>query len=106
DVLVHVVKSDYTPAAGVEGTLNVLHRALIDPAHKVIDPQQGGRVPPKTLPIPDKKSLQTIAFTTNARGEAIVTLPVPETGVYELIAEAPVAAGKLVDRESFMALQN
>ncbi|AWV89090.1 glutamine amidotransferase [Bradymonas sediminis] len=106
DVLVHLAKSDYTPAVGVEGTLQLLHRDLVDPSHKAIEGHQGARPTARQLKVPDKKTIQTIPFTTNARGEAILKLPVPKTGVYELIAEAPGAAGKLVDRESFLALQN
>lgn len=106
DVLVQVLKSDYTPAAGVEGTLQMLHRDLIDPSHKAVELKQGDRAAPKELPVPAKTSIHTLPFTTNARGEAVITLTVPKTGVYELLAEAPGAAGKLADRESFLALQN
>lgn len=106
DVLVHLVKSDYTPAEGVKGSLKVLHRDLIDPSYKAVDSQQGGTVLAKDLNIPDQKNIKTVEFTTNARGEAVLNLPVPQTGVYELIAEAPGASGKLVDRESVLSVPN
>lgn len=100
EATVRLVKSDYTPAAGVSGSVVVLHRDL----HNLSSQR------PDHDPAPARQAAQSqvgvLEFTTNHLGEAVISVPVSRTGVYELVAEAPGAAGKLVDRDTFLALPN
>lgn len=97
---VRLVKSDYTPAADVTGTIEVLRRDL----HQVQVDKEERPDPSSATPERRRESVATVEFSTDHRGEARVEIPVPDSGIYELVAEAPGAAQKLVDRDTFLAL--
>ncbi len=88
-VTVHISKPDYTPAANTPGTLEVLRRDLSKPRADKLPPQ---------------KHIQTVKFTTDQDGKAVVSIPVDKTGVYRLIAQAKTKAGKLRAQDIFLSV--
>jgi len=88
-VKVRVVRSDYGPAEGVEGKLEVLFQSLA-----VLDGSDPNRA---------AQSVRTIPFTTDGRGAAEFELPVEEPGAYTVQATATTESGKLEDEDIFLA---
>ncbi len=87
-IQVRLVKPDYTPAPGVEGSLEVLYR----PLEALSGDEAEG----------DPRALEAVKFVTDERGRAEVVLPATETGAYEVIAKARTEGGELVDRDIFL----
>lgn len=89
DITVRISNPDYTPAKNTKGTLKVLRRPLSEP---------------RAEQLPAQEVVETIEFTTDHGGEASLSVPVPQTGVYELVAQASTKAGELNDRDIFLSV--
>ncbi len=89
EATVRISKPDYSPADGVEGKLRILRRDLQQPDDDKLPPFE---------------QLDVVDYETDHNGEATVEIPVRETGVYQLDAEARTDAGKLTDRDIFLSV--
>ncbi|QDG49721.1 hypothetical protein FIV42_02885 [Persicimonas caeni] len=89
DVTVRISNPDYTPAKNTKGVLKVLRRPLSEP---------------RAEELPAQELVETIEFHTDHSGEAAVSVPVSQTGVYELVAQASTKAGELNDRDIFLSV--
>ncbi len=85
-VNVRLVRSDYAPAAGVTGQLDLLFRPLA-----ALDGQEAEATTALQRP-----------FTTDDRGLVELTLPVDQPGAWTVRAAATTEAGKLTDEDIFL----
>ena len=83
---VSVAKPDYTPAADVEGTLELRRTPLETLVGEQVEP-----------PAPILQS-----FKTDSRGRFEFTLPHVESGAYTVKASARTEAGELTDQDLFL----
>ncbi len=87
-VNIRVAKPDYTPAPGVKGSIEILHRPL-----KALDGSQ-----PDVKPV----ALDVQAFTTDSQGRTEVKLPAVMPGAYTVRATATTKGGTLKDEDIFL----
>ncbi len=87
-VQISVSRPDYTPAVGVEGAMEILHRPL-----SALD----GSNPDLTA-----KLMRTEVFKTDDRGRAEVVIPAAEPGAWTVRARASTEAGDLSDEDLFL----
>lgn len=87
-VQISVARPDYTPAANVSGTMEILHRPL-----SALD---------GTSPELGAKLTKTEVFKTDDRGRAEVIIPAAEPGAWTVRARAKTEAGDLSDEDLFL----
>ena len=87
-VQVSVARPDYTPAVGVEGAMEILHRPLaaLDGSSPELAPQL----------------MKTEVFKTDDRGRAQIVIPAADPGAYTVRARAHTEAGDLEDEDLFL----
>jgi len=85
-VTVRLQNPDYTPAPDTKGILIVSHRPLDRLDSAPLEPVK-------------------FDFQTDARGVAILAIPAPKSGVYEVTAEVERPYGTLADRELFLSTE-
>jgi len=83
-VTVRLQNPDYTPAPDTKGILIVSHRPLEHLESPPLEPTK-------------------FEFQTDARGVAVIEVPAPSSGVYEVVAEVQRPHGALSDRELFLS---